>query len=379
MIWVTTGTRPEIIKQAPIMWELDRRDEEYLWLHTGQHYDANMCGNVVTDLLREKEPDMLLTTGPTKLSMGERLSGTKQALLITAHQTGTPEAVIVQGDTMSALAVGLFCEASGCNMAHVEAGLRSDDLTMPEETARIILDQIALWKFAPTQEAQDRLKLELLDEGSFIVGNTFVESVTKLEPKLRHNVVLNYGVVDGEYYLLTLHRPENVDNRCRLAKIVEYMNNIAKTNQVIFPAHPRTQAKLKEWGLQTPRIPLMPPQPPIDFLSLEQHAKAIVTDSGGVQEEAFYFKVPCVTIRQTTERPETVAAGANRLINIDVVSSREFSQIIVSAATSPPIKDHPYGSDGVAKAIVDVIIGDVVLMREARACQETEPQQKEKE
>jgi UDP-N-acetylglucosamine 2-epimerase (non-hydrolysing) len=378
MIWVTTGTRPEIIKQAPIMWELDQRGEEYLWLHTGQHYDANMCGNVATDLLEDKEPDMLLAVDPeAKLSMGERLSGIKSALLLTVHEVGMPEVVIVQGDTMSALAVGLFCEAYDCNLAHVEAGLRSDDLTMPEETARVILDQIALWKFPPTQEAQDRLRQECRDAKSFIVGNTFVEAVMRLEPTLIHNVALNYGVVDGEYYLLTLHRPENVDNRYRLTKIIECMSNIAKTGQVLFPAHPRTLARLAEWGIQTHRIQLMPPQPPIDFLSLEQHAKVIVTDSGGVQEEAFYFGVPCITVRQTTERPETILAGANRLVNIDAVSPREFSQTVVAAAASPTIKDHPYGSNGVAKAIIDAIMSDVVLMREA--CREMKPQQKEKE
>ena len=315
---IVFGTRPEIIKLAPVIRALEARGISTLLIHTGQHYDYEMS-RVFLEELELDGIDYHLEVG----------SGTQ------AEQTGTamikiegvlmeerPDVVVVQGDTNTVLAGALASVKLGIPVAHVEAGLRSFDRTMPEEINRILADHASEVLFPPTEEARRNLEREGISENVYVVGNTVVDAVLQNADvaERRSDVLKRFGLEPKEYLLITAHRAENTDRRENLEKLVEILESLPM--RVVYPMHPRTRKRLEEFGLwgrveAVENMTITKPLGYLDFLKLEKNAFAILTDSGGIQEEAIILNVPCLTLRYNTERPETVEAGGNVLVGLE--------------------------------------------------------------
>jgi len=325
------GTRPEIIKLSPVIRELVGRRRGFVLVHTGQHYSYEM-DRVFFEELELPEPDYRLDVGLKARTHGEQVG----LMLIEIEKIllkEKPRVVIVQGDTNTTLAGALSArKLNSMKIAHVEAGLRSYNWEMPEEINRIIVDHISDILFAPTVKAKENLLREGIPESRIhLVGNTVSDAVHQnLEIAKRKSRILGkLGVKKGRYFLLTLHRAENVDHKDRLASILEGVR-LVKENfpeyDIVFPIHPRTKKRVKEFRLEEYLRDLLVIDPVgyLDFLMLEANARLILTDSGGAQEEACILKVPCVTLRTETERPETVEIGAN------IVAGRDPNNILKS-------------------------------------------------
>jgi len=325
MFAIILGTRPEIIKMSPLIRSCEKQGIDYFVLHTGQHYSYEMDRVFFEDLrLPAPRYNLDVGSGSHAVQTGAIMAGVEKIL-----SREKPDVVLVQGDTNTVLAGTLA--ASKCyvrgpqnlpvEVGHVEAGLRSFDRTMPEEINRIIADHVADYCFAPTDVAKKNLLHEGIEEKKIVVtGNTIVDAV-------RQNVVLSnesgntlkkLGLSEKGYFLVTLHRQENVDDKQRLEGIFSALARLHSTTGIplVFPVHPRTEKMIKSFGLDLKGFNLIPPQGFLDFLQLESNARLALTDSGGVQEETCILGVPCVTIRDSTERPETVAVGANIVAGI---------------------------------------------------------------
>lgn len=322
------GTRPEIIKLAPVIRECKRRDIPTVLIHTGQHYSDELDA-VFFRQLRLPEPTYNLGVGSDRhgAQTGEMLAGVEQRLLET-----DPEAVLVQGDTNSALAGGLAGSKLDVDVAHVEAGLRSFDRDMPEETNRVLVDHVSEYLFAPTPESARLLRREGLPESRITVtGNTIVDAVEQYSElaATESDVLERFGLDPEGFCVLTAHRAENVDDRDRFASLLNGVNRYAKRAglPVVYPIHPRARDRLDEFDLSVPdTIRLVEPLDFFDFLKLEDEASLVFTDSGGVQEETCVLGTPCVTLRYNTERPETVFVGANCIAGLsprDIVTAAE--------------------------------------------------------
>lgn len=315
------GARPQFIKCAPVSRELRKEHHEIL-VHTGQHYDANMS-DIFFEQLNIPKPDYNLNIGSG--SHGEQTG----KMLIEIEKVlikEKPDMVLVYGDTNSTLAGALAAAKLHIPVAHVEAGLRSFDRTMPEEINRVMTDHISDLLFCPTQTAVDNLLKEGISQengkGVYLTGDVMVDALLyNMKIAEQSSTVLedlNQDLVKGEYYVATVHRPSNTDTEENLRNIVEAFGEIGLP--IIFPAHPRTVKYLKEYGLydHLPKnIHLTEPLPYLDMLHLMRHAKMILTDSGGVQKEAYILKVPCVTLRENTEWVETLEDGWNVLVGAD--------------------------------------------------------------
>lgn len=326
------GTRPEIIKISPLIYECVRRQLPFFVVHTEQHYDDRL-DRVFFEELNLPHPDYLLGVGEASLPYPEKL-GSMIASIERVLRERAPRVVIVQGDTTSALAGALAAKRACLPVAHVEAGLRSRDYAMTEEWNRIMIDKIADYYFAPTEAWRTQLVAEQVsDTAIHVVGNTVVDAVkqhAELCKSRAEGMRATYGLTKKGYILATVHRAENVDSRERFAGILEGIARVATEQNlpVIFPMHPRTRHKYEEFGLTVaPSVRIIEPLGYLEFLPLEAHARLIITDSGGVQEEASVLEVPCVTVRDSTERPETVAAGMNLLAGVE-------PQVIASAASA---------------------------------------------
>jgi len=311
-ISIVVGTRPEIIKMAPIVKICEELDLPHEIIHTGQHYSYELDSLIVGEL-NLPAPDYNLNIGS-----GSHAEETARALvgLETIFRTTQPSIVLVQGDTNSTLAGALAATKMHIPVGHVEAGLRSFDRQMPEETNRILTDHISDHLFAPTERSSKNLLAEGIDAHKItITGNTIVDVINLgLESGARGRTY-----PDDDFLLLTLHREENVDVEQKLRNILRGVDGIARKYdlRVRFPAHPRTSKRLKEYDISVPdRFVVTPPVGYIEFLRLEQSARMILTDSGGVQEEACVLGTPCVTLRTNTERPETIEVGANYLAGL---------------------------------------------------------------
>ena len=313
------GTRPEIIKLSPIIRHLERTKQRYFVLHTGQHYSYAMDQLFFEELeLPEPKHKLSVHLGP---SMGHgHHTGRMLAVVEEILQKEKPSVVMVQGDTNSVLAGALVAaKMGGVKVAHVEAGLRSYDREMPEEINRIIADHLSDYLFPPTQLSKRILLSEGIDAKKIhVTGNTIVDALQEnLKIAKKSKRPFPYGLREGApFFLMTMHRQENVDFKPRLASILQGLDKVIKhfKRPLLFPAHPRTAKMIKHFGLQLPAgLRLLEPAGFLDFLRLEAAAELILTDSGGVQEEACILRVPCVTLRTTTERPETVEAGGNRI------------------------------------------------------------------
>jgi len=307
---VVASTRPEVIKLSPVIRALESYGIEYSFVTTGQHYDWNLF-NVFIKELDLKEPDYNI-----KVGSGTQAYQTSHAMIELENLMlkTRPDVVIVEGDTNSVLSASIAAVKIHIPVAHVEAGLRSFDRTMPEEINRILADHCSEILFAPTEKSG----LNLLNEGIppnkiHIVGNTIVDA-TLQNLELAKRKKSSQKKSDKEYLVLTLHRAENVDQYRRLKGIIEALEKIELP--IIFPVHPRTKKKLKEFKLKLENIRMIEPLGYLNFLLLMNGAKLILTDSGGIQEEAITLHIPCITLRTTTERPETVAAGGNILAGV---------------------------------------------------------------
>jgi UDP-N-acetylglucosamine 2-epimerase (non-hydrolysing) len=319
---IVLGTRPEILKLAPVVRACKRRDIDFSLVHTGQHYSEGL-DEVFFETLDLPTPEYHLDVGSS--SHGEQ-TGRMLIELEAILQDLTPDVVVVQGDTNSVLAGALAASKLDTDLAHVEAGLRSFDREMPEEINRRVTDHVADFLFAPTEEAAQNLRNEgLTDERIFVTGNTIVDTVlaNRTLAAERSTVLEEHRIDDEEFLLLTAHRAENVDDRERFEEILDGVSRFAAEQEmgVLYPIHPRAKKQLDAFGLALPpEIHALEPLGYLQFLALEDAASLVFTDSGGVQEEACILGTPCVTVRTTTERPETVENGANVLAGVDANS-----------------------------------------------------------
>ncbi len=286
-------------------------------VHTGQHYDARMS-NVFFNQLDLPQPDYYLgVAGGTHTQQTAGIMTKFESVL----QTEQPDWVVVVGDVTSTLACALVAVRMGIRVAHVEAGLRSGDRRMPEEINRILTDNLADLLFVTEQAGIDNLRSEGIDDRKVqFVGNVMIDSLIHYRQKANElNTVERMGLTPGSYVLMTMHRPANVDHEAGLRSIIQIVEDTARHHTVLFPMHPRTGTNLLRFGLMDqltaiPNVRLLEPQGYLEFLNLMEHAFTVVTDSGGIQEETTYLQVPCLTLRDSTERPGTVSLGTNTLL-----------------------------------------------------------------
>ena len=309
------GTRPNFVKAAPVMRALEGRARQTL-VHTGQHYDVEMSAAFFDELdLPRPDVDLDVGSGPPGEQTGRILTGLEPVLARDA-----PDACVVYGDVTSTLAAALAAAQHRVPVAHVEAGLRSGDRTMPEELNRTLTDHVADWLFTPSRDANDNLAREGIPAGRIhLVGNVMIDTLARLLPRTDTDAVLRrLGLPSGSrYVLVTLHRPSTVDEAPVLEDVLGALARLAAHAPVVFPVHPRTRARLDAGRWRTPGLRFTKPLGYLDFVSLERGAAVVVTDSGGVQEETAWLRVPCLTVRDNTERPVTVTAGGNTVIGRD--------------------------------------------------------------
>ena len=315
------GARPNFMKVAPIYAEMKRRGEEFvpMIVHTGQHYDTAMSDSFFEDLGMPK-PDV-------HLGVGSGSHAVQTAKIMTGFEPVVlrekPDWVLVVGDVNSTIACALVCAKLGIKVAHVEAGLRSRDRAMPEEINRILTDSISDLLFTTSQDADVNLSHEGIPaERIRFVGNVMIDSLMD-HLKIAENSTVreDLGVNAGEYAVMTLHRPSNVDDKATLSGILDALTAVAEKLPIIFPVHPRTRAKIEEFGvnerISNSDIRLIDPLGYLDFMRLYSGAKMVLTDSGGLQEETTVLGIPCLTLRHNTERPITIEMGTNVLVGTD--------------------------------------------------------------
>jgi UDP-N-acetylglucosamine 2-epimerase (non-hydrolysing) len=337
------------MKAAPVFWALDRRPgTKQTLVHTGQHYDKNMSG-VFFSQLGMPEPDFNLEVGSgSHAQQTAAIMSRFEAVVLEAK----PDIVLVYGDVNSTVAAAMVCSKLGIKIGHVEAGLRSFDRGMPEEINRLLTDQISDLLFTPSDDGDRNLLREgIAPEKIFMVGNVMIDSLVRLLPAIR---ACKNGFTE-RYSLVTLHRPSNVDNDHRLRSILESLVEINDELDVVFPVHPRTRQRISQFGLDASRLHLLEPLPYIEFLALQSHATAVITDSGGIQEETTYLRVPCLTLRENTERPVTVDLGTNILLGQDPSRIQtELSKILAGHAKTGTIP--PQWDGCAAERIADVLV-----------------------
>lgn len=336
------GARPNFMKAAPVVAALaGRPGVEQLLVHTGQHYDANMS-DIFFEQLGLPRPDVNLEVGSGSHAVQTAQTMMRFEEVVHARR---PTMVLVYGDVNSTVAAAMVCAKLLIPVAHVEAGLRSFDRTMPEEINRLLTDQIADLLFTPSADGDANLLREGVAPAKIhCVGNVMIDTLVRLLPaamaaweRAPHRAAL------GERYaLVTLHRPSNVDDPDELARIVAALAEIGRELPVAFPVHPRTRARLRALPAAE-GLRLLEPQGYLDFLALQRHAALVITDSGGIQEETTYLGVPCLTVRENTERPITVSVGTNTLVGRDMGRLRdEVARILGGTArrgAAPPLWD----------------------------------------
>jgi len=345
------GARPQFIKAAPVSRELRQQHAEVL-LHTGQHYDAMMSDVFFADLeLPTPDYNLGVGSGPHGAQTGAMLAGIEEVLL-----QERPDGVLVYGDTNSTLAGALAAAKLHIPVAHVEAGLRSFNRRMPEEINRVLTDHVARWLFCPTQTAVDNLRAEGVTAGVWNVGDVMVDALTYNIPvaRRRSHILGRLGIKAGEYYLTTLHRPRNTDDPARLARILDTLGGLDRS--VILPAHPRTVHAIEAAGLAvSSNVRIVPPVSYLDMLALEASARRILTDSGGVQKEAYLVGVPCVTLREETEWVELVEAGWSRLVGADPEAIRDAVGSPIPEGERPML----FGGGQAAHRIVRILADEI--------------------
>ena len=349
-IAIILGTRPEIIKMSPIIRECEKQGIDYYILHTGQHYSYEMDKIFFEQLkLPQSKYNLDVGSGKHGAQTAKMLAGIEDVLLVDR-----PDIVLVQGDTNTVIAGALAASKLQIKIGHVEAGLRSFDRTMPEETNRIVADHTSDYLFTPTKTSKKHLINEGIPlEKIFVTGNTVVDAAYQnLEiSKYGTDILKKLDLGEKKYFLVTVHRAENVDNKERLGGILNGLSQIYKEFglPIVFPIHPRTAKMIGEFRLKLPEgTRLINPLGYLEFLQLENGARLILTDSGGVQEESCIFKVPCVTLRENTERPETIDAGSNLIAG----NSEKIIECVRKMIKSNLQWENPYGNGNSAKLTI---------------------------
>jgi UDP-N-acetylglucosamine 2-epimerase (non-hydrolysing) len=320
LIDIIAGARPNFMKVAPIIRALEAGKVEggalrYRLVHTGQHYDPRMSGDFFTQL-GIPEPNVNLEVGSgTQAEQTATIMTRYEALLLEAPS----QLCLVVGDVTSTMACAITAQKLHIPVAHVEAGIRSGDWTMPEEVNRLVTDAITNWFFTTSEVANDNLRRSGVEESRiFFVGNTMIDTLLHHRAGFRKPEVFDaLGLESRRYFVVTLHRPANVDRGDGFSALLNAIGRETRGLPVVFPIHPRTAKILNEIGEVPANIHLIDPQPYLEFNYLVENAKAVITDSGGITEETTVMGVPCITLRDTTERPETVSVGTNELVGTD--------------------------------------------------------------
>lgn len=355
---VVAGARPNFMKVAPLIEALNAWPKlfEHQLVHTGQHYDEAMSRSFF-ETLGIPKPDIDLEVGSgTHAEQTGRVMIEFEKVLVA----DPPDLVIVVGDVNSTMACTITAKKLGIRVAHVEAGLRSRDMSMPEEINRLCTDVLCDYLFTTDEPASENLRAEGVEDGKiFFVGNVMIDTLLKHRAMAeRDDTLAGLGLEPDGYALVTLHRPSNVDDPAVLGSLVTMLEDIAREVPVIFPAHPRTRARMETAGLLDgapgTRLKVLDPLSYIPFLNLTMHARLVLTDSGGLQEETTVLGVPCLTLRHNTERPITCQQGTNRLVGTDPVRIREDVGRILKGER--PAAKVPEKWDGrAAERIVEVL------------------------
>lgn len=355
MLAVILGTRPELIKCAPVILEAQRRGVPVGIIHTGQHYSHELDG-VFFEELNLPKPIAHVHVGS---HTAPRQIGLMVCRIAEVLEEVSCSMVLVQGDTNSVLAGALAAYKSGIPVAHLEAGLRSDDWTMPEESNRVLTDRISKWLFCPTDIQRERLRGEgIVHEGIHVVGNTVVDAAL-------HYVKVSYEKSDiaerlklqrSEYGVLTMHRPHNVDDPVRLRSMLESIAHASHEHalKIVFPIHPRTKKVIVDHGIRLPNhFVVTEPLGYLDLLRLQSSAQIILTDSGGIQEEACILRVPSITLRPNTERPETLHVGASVLYH-EPCHTR-LTELMADGLKKDRSWKNPFGDGKTAEKVLNIL------------------------
>ncbi len=355
-IMSVVGARPQFVKAAPVCRALRERHEELL-VHSGQHYDYAMS-DVFFEQLGVPTPDFTLGVGSGPHG---RMTGAMLGMLEQLFIEEQPDAVLVYGDTNTTLAGGLAAAKLGIPVVHVEAGLRSFNRAMPEEINRVVVDHLSELLLCPTQVAADNLAAEGIRDGVRIVGDVMIDTARFFaEHGDAAAVLAEYGVAPGQYYLATVHRASNTDDRDALASLVKGLAGVDAP--VLWAVHPRTRSRLAEFGLEdavarATNVRVLDPVPYIETVALLRSARALLTDSGGMQKEAYFFGVPCVTLRDETEWVETVDLGWNTLVGTDPERIVRAASAAARPADRPPVYGEGRAADTIARVIEERFAG----------------------
>lgn len=332
-ITIIAGARPNFIKIAPIIDAVKTsnksgKDISYRLVHTGQHYDKNMSESFFQQL-GIPVPDVNLECGG-----GSQAEQTANIMVKFEKELidNPTDLVVVVGDVTSTMACTIVAKKLNIKVAHVEAGIRSGDMTMPEEINRIVTDSLTDYFFTTSRKANENLLKQGVDnERIFFVGNTMIDTLIKQRSKfIQPEIWYRIGLEEKSYIVLTLHRPANVDGEYKLKELLEEIVKQSRGLTIVFPVHPRTAKKLGEIGFTSPQIYFVEPLSYLEFNYLVERAKCVITDSGGITEETTVLGVPCITLRNSTERPETVAVGTNELIGTDPSALAPYMDILFS-------------------------------------------------
>lgn len=357
-ITIIAGARPNFMKIAPIVHAIQKSKEagnaiDFRLIHTGQHYDKKMSGDFF-EQLQIPEPHANLEAG------GGTQAEQTAAIMIRFEQeliNNPTDLVLVVGDVTSTMACAITAQKQHVKVAHVEAGIRSGDWSMPEEINRLVTDSITNYFFTTSEQANENLrKAGISEERLFFVGNTMIDTLLKQRPHFKQPDIWSaLGLTEKNYMVMTLHRPANVDEESKLKELMDEIVTNSKDLPLIFPVHPRTAKILEALGVSHPRLHMVEPLSYLEFNYLVERAKAVVTDSGGITEEASIMNVPCMTLRDNTERPETMELGSNELLGTDPKAIAPAMERLFSGkwkqAQSIPLWDGEC-----AKRIVEVLL-----------------------
>jgi len=357
-IAIVLGTRPDIIKMSPIIKECEKKKIEYFVIHTGQHYSRELDKVFFEELeLVQPKYNIGVGSGTHGTQTGKMLAEIENILI-----QEKPDMIFVHGDTNSALAGALAASKLGIKIGHIEAGLRSYDRTMPEEINRVLTDHVSDYLFVPTEKAEKNALKEGIEKIKiFTTGNTIVDAVhqyVKIADK-KASILKELGLEEKKYILVTAHRPSNVDEIVSLSNLLNGFEKIYEKFKlpIIFPIHPRTEKMIKTLGLKIPEgTNLIKPVGFLECLQLEKNAKLILTDSGGVQEEACILNVPSVTLRENTERPETLDVGASILAGNN---SNKMLDAAIEMISKENKWENPFGDGKAAEKIINISLGSI--------------------
>jgi UDP-N-acetylglucosamine 2-epimerase (non-hydrolysing) len=332
-ITIIAGARPNFMKIAPIIHAIlkaknEGKEIDYRLIHTGQHYDKKMSGDFFTELNIPEPHANLESGGGTQAEQTANIMVRFEKDLIE----NPTDLVLVVGDVTSTMACSIVAQKLHTKVAHVEAGIRSGDWTMPEEINRLVTDAITNYFFTTSEEANKNLRNSgISNDRIFFVGNTMIDTLLKQKPNFRKPAIWDeIGLQEKNYIVMTLHRPANVDEESKLKDLLDEIIDNTEDLPLIFPVHPRTMKILQNLGVSNPRLHFSEPMSYLEFNYLVEKAKAVVTDSGGITEETTVLGVPCMTLRDNTERPETVTEGTNELIGTNPKAIKPAMEILFS-------------------------------------------------